>query len=75
MRKEALMKTKSAAKRLAEVRARATEVLGSPEAAEAWLKSPALALDGQTPVEMLKTQEGLETVQTLLTRLDYGVYT
>jgi putative toxin-antitoxin system antitoxin component (TIGR02293 family) len=59
----------------ARILARATEVFGSQEAAERWLEMPALALDRRRPIDLLSTHEGLTLVETLLTRLDYGVYT
>lgn len=61
--------------KFAEVLAKAIEVFGSQDDAEEWLQKPALALDGRTPVELLETTAGAEMVETLLTRIDYGVYT
>ncbi|WP_118134924.1 antitoxin Xre/MbcA/ParS toxin-binding domain-containing protein [Oceanicella sp. SM1341] len=58
----------------ASVLARATEVLGSQAAAEQWLASPATGLDGRTPMDLLGTPAGAEMVQTLLVRMEYGVY-
>ena len=61
--------------KFAEVLAKATALFGSQEVAEDWLTKPATALDRHTPLEMLDTPAGLEVVEDLLTRLDYGVYT
>lgn len=61
--------------KFAEVLARATDVLGSQAAAETWLHSPALALDQRRPIELLSTPAGVEAVEQLLGRIDYGVYT
>jgi putative toxin-antitoxin system antitoxin component (TIGR02293 family) len=61
--------------KFAEVLARATEVFGSQERAEQWLVRPAIALDRRTPLELLDTAVGVEMVEDLLIRLDYGVYT
>jgi len=51
----------------------ATEVLGSPEGALAWLRRPQAGLGRQVPIELLDTEPGYEQVQTLLNRIDYGV--
>ena len=59
----------------AEVLALATEVLGSQDAAERWLESPVMALDGNQPIDLLATSAGTEMVKELLGRLQYGVYT
>ena len=52
----------------------ATEVLGSQDAAERWLTSPAIGLDGRLPIDLLPSSQGTEMVKTLLNRMDYGVY-
>jgi putative toxin-antitoxin system antitoxin component (TIGR02293 family) len=60
--------------RLASVTSQAIDVLGSQEAAERWLASPALGLDGRKPIDLLQSTEGTDLVKTLLTRMDYDVY-
>jgi len=60
--------------RLVSVTSQAIDVLGSQEAAERWLSSPAMGLDRRTPIDLLQSTEGTEMVKTLLTRMDYGVY-
>jgi putative toxin-antitoxin system antitoxin component (TIGR02293 family) len=60
--------------RLASVTEQAIDVLGSQEAAERWLATPALGLDERKPIDLLQSSEGTELVRTLLTRMDYGVY-
>ena len=60
--------------RLVSVTSRAIDVLGSQEAAERWLASPAMALDRRKPIDLLQSTEGTDMVKTLLTRMDYGVY-
>jgi putative toxin-antitoxin system antitoxin component (TIGR02293 family) len=59
----------------AKLLARATEVLGTQDAAEHWLSRPALALDGQRPIELLSTPAGMQMVEQLLGRIEHGVYT
>lgn len=61
--------------KFAEVLARATELFGSQAEAESWLEQPAIALDQRRPIDLLSTPAGVEAVETLLTRLEYGVYT
>lgn len=61
--------------RLASVVEQAIDVLGSQDAAERWLSTPAMALDRRRPIDLLQSSEGTELVKTLLTRMDYGVYT
>jgi putative toxin-antitoxin system antitoxin component (TIGR02293 family) len=61
--------------KFAEILAKATEVLGSQEEAEDWLKRPAMALNQQRPIDLLATPAGAKLVETLLVRIQYGVYT
>ena len=58
----------------AETLARATGVFGGRDAAERWMTKPALGLDGQRPIALLRTVQGAELVNDFLTRLEYGVY-
>lgn len=60
--------------KLGEVLAKAQEILGSREEAINWLKSPAVGLDQRTPIGLLTTTAGAEMVETLLQRMEYGVY-
>jgi putative toxin-antitoxin system antitoxin component (TIGR02293 family) len=53
----------------AETLAKATEVFGSRENAEAWMDRPAMGLNGRRPIEMLQTAPGTELVNDFLTRL------
>lgn len=59
---------------LAETMAKASEVFGGVQQAEAWMDKPAMWLDGCRPIEMLQTIQGAELVNDLLTRIEYGVY-
>jgi putative toxin-antitoxin system antitoxin component (TIGR02293 family) len=61
--------------KFAEVLAKATDVFGSQQEAEAWLSRPAMGLNRQRPIDLLATPAGVELVIGFLTRLDYGVYT
>ena len=60
--------------RLVSVMHQAEEVLGSQEAAERWLSSPAMGLDQRLPIDLLQSSEGTAMVKTLLSRMEYGVY-
>ena len=60
--------------RLVTVLHQATEVMGSQEAAERWLASPAIGLDQRLPIDLLHSSEGTATVKTLLSRMEYGIY-
>jgi len=48
---------------------------GDQAAARAWLKGPAKALGGQTPLMYLSTETGAAEVRRLIGRLEQGVYT
>ena len=61
--------------KFAEILAQTTEVLGSQEEAEEWLQRPAIALDQRRPIDLLATPAGATLVETLLGRIQYGVYT
>lgn len=53
---------------------KAVEVFGSKEEAELWLRRPAIALNGERPIDLVRSLEGKLLVQELLDRLEYGVY-
>ena len=61
--------------KFAEVLARATSIFGSRTAAEQWLAQPATGLDQHCPIDLLTTPAGVELVEVLLGRIEYGVYT
>ncbi|MGH8771056.1 MAG: type II RES/Xre toxin-antitoxin system antitoxin [Pyrinomonadaceae bacterium] len=61
--------------KFAEVLVKATEVFGSQAEAEKWLVSPAMALDQRRPIDLLSSPTGVEMVEQLLGRIEYGVYT
>jgi putative toxin-antitoxin system antitoxin component (TIGR02293 family) len=60
---------------LAEVLAKASCVFGGVEATQRWLTRPAVGLNGQRPIDMLRTIQGAEVVDDFLARLEYCVYT
>jgi len=60
--------------RLARVAARAVEVLGSQEKAARWLRKPNRALGHLTPLDQLDTDVGARQVESILGRIEHGVY-
>ena len=60
--------------RFAEIFGHAIEVMGSEDAAEAWMNRPAIGLENRKPVDLLATSAGVEAVEEYLTRMEYGVY-
>lgn len=60
--------------RFARVLATAKETLGSLEKAGRWLQMPNRALENEAPFELLDTDAGVQSVETVLGRIAYGVY-
>jgi putative toxin-antitoxin system antitoxin component (TIGR02293 family) len=65
----------SRAWKFAEILGRATDIFGSRQKAEEWLERPAMALNRRKPIDLLSTTAGVESLEELLTRMEYGVYT
>ena len=61
--------------KFAEILAKASEIFGGQGPAEQWLERRAIGLDGRRPIDLLATQAGVDLVETLLGRIEYGVYT
>ncbi len=59
--------------RVARVAGQAVTLLGSEEAASAWLRRPNRALGGEPPVRLLDTDIGARQVEDVLGRLEHGV--
>jgi putative toxin-antitoxin system antitoxin component (TIGR02293 family) len=53
---------------------KASEIFGTDELAQKWMKRPNTALNGRTPIESVKNRFGAEEVLDVLTRIEYGVY-
>ena len=60
--------------RLAYVIAAATKALGDSDKARKWLRRPNRALGGVTPLSLLATLPGLQQVEQVLGRIEYGEY-
>lgn len=52
----------------------AEEVFGDPAKAFLWLRRPNAVLRNATPIDLLDTPEGIQQVDTLLGRIEHGVY-
>jgi putative toxin-antitoxin system antitoxin component (TIGR02293 family) len=60
--------------RLARILAQAIDTLGDMTKAARWLQTPNRVLQGLTPFELLDTDAGVRSVETVLGRIAYGVY-
>ena len=60
--------------RMARVLAMAKETLGDLEKAARWLQTPNRALQGDKPFDRLDTDAGVYSVEEVLGRIAYGVY-
>lgn len=75
-KKEGTLNSEESAKlvRLARVVSRAREVFENADAALDWLKSANAALSGATPLSLLDTDIGAESVMDTLGRIEHGVF-
>jgi putative toxin-antitoxin system antitoxin component (TIGR02293 family) len=60
--------------RVARVYANAVEMIGDPEKAIEWFRTPNRALGGEKPLDQLDTDVGAQMVDDVLGRIAYGVY-
>ena len=60
--------------RIAGAVARAIDVLGDRKKAVRWLTASNRALGGEIPITLLDTSAGAHEVETVLDRIEYGVY-
>jgi putative toxin-antitoxin system antitoxin component (TIGR02293 family) len=60
--------------RLARVVAFAIDTLSTPAKASLWLQSPNAVLDDKMPLDLLDTDTGTRSVETVLGRIAYGIY-
>lgn len=75
-KREGVLNSDESAKllRLARVVGRANEVFENAQAALHWLKSPNAALSAATPLSLLDTDIGAESVLDTLGRIEHGVF-
>ena len=67
--------TDSLATRKARTLRLATKIMGGESEAKRWMVKRVMGLDGQRPVDLLRSAEGAEIIRDFLIRLEYGVYT
>jgi putative toxin-antitoxin system antitoxin component (TIGR02293 family) len=60
--------------RIARVCGYALEIFGTKEKASKWLHTPNKALKDKVPFDLLQTDLGARLVQTILGRIDHGIY-
>lgn len=60
--------------RYASIAARAEEVFEDEQKARNWLRRPNQALAGEMPLNLLDTEAGVQQVEDVLNRIEYGVY-
>jgi putative toxin-antitoxin system antitoxin component (TIGR02293 family) len=60
--------------RFARILALAVDTLGDLARASRWLQTSNRTLQGHTPFELLDTDAGVQTVETVLGRIAYGIY-
>lgn len=59
--------------RVLSISARAGEVFANRDKALEWLQTPSPALHGATPLHAIETESGLQEVEDILGRIEYGV--
>ena len=52
----------------------AIEVFETAELAESWLCEPNITLSNRTPLEVIEAGQELDAVETVLRRIQHGVY-
>ena len=60
--------------RLAELYARASDVIGDDALARQWMQTPRDAFGGRTPFELAGSELGAREVEDLLLRVEHGVF-
>jgi len=75
-KRDGVLNTEESSKivRMARVVERAGSVFNSIDAAISWLKTPVSALSGATPLSLLDTDIGAESVMDTLGRIEHGVF-
>jgi putative toxin-antitoxin system antitoxin component (TIGR02293 family) len=61
------------AMRLSRIASLAARVFGDPAKSHRWLRKPKRALNGETPVAFLASEEGARKVEEMLYRIDHGM--
>jgi putative toxin-antitoxin system antitoxin component (TIGR02293 family) len=50
------------------------DVLGSDDELNRWLHSPVFALDGNKPIDLIKTESGRRRVEEVLHQIEHGIF-
>jgi len=61
--------------RLRQLVAQATRVFSSQQEGARWFRKPAIGLGSRRPIDLVWTFDGMRQIETLLDRIDSGVYT
>ena len=59
--------------KLAQLTVRGIKVLGNREEFRAWLQAPCIALGNKTPISLLVSTVGVDMVDDVIGRIEYGV--
>jgi len=74
------LKEPGSCKTVADILALATYVLGSPNYAIRWMASPIIVFSMKAPIDVMVPDgknidpEGINNAQTILMRIEYGIY-
>lgn len=60
--------------RLARIHDYAIEVFGNHEKARKWLRTPNRAIKGHVPLQLLRSDYGARIVESLLGRIEHGIF-
>jgi putative toxin-antitoxin system antitoxin component (TIGR02293 family) len=60
--------------RIVPVVAHAVAVFGDEHKASHWLSTPLLLLENRAPSELLSTDEGIQKVDDILTRIEHNIF-
>lgn len=60
--------------RVARIVAKAVDTFGDTGKASRWLQRPNMVLDGSSPLSLLDTDAGVREVETILGRIEWGIY-
>lgn len=50
------------------------KVLGSDENVKKWMREPIFSLEGQIPLQLLKTESGRRRIESVLHQIEYGFF-
>ncbi len=59
--------------RCAQIASLAEKVFGSEAKASRWLRKPKLRFAGLSPLEVMRTEDGVRQVEEMLLQLDHGM--